>query len=76
MNFAFADGVGNLILPSLSQEVKERLTEISKSISSKCQQVCSSRKALQKAKIIKEIKQFNPRFEEDFAQEKDYDVDR
>ena len=45
-------------------------------IEKKCSQIESIRKPLQKAKAVKEIKQFNPRFEEDFAQEKDYDVDR
>ena len=36
----------------------------------------ASRIPLRKEKLKKEIKQFNPRFEEDFAQGKDYDVDR
>ena len=45
-------------------------------IEERCRQLGSSRNWLQKVKVVKEIKQFNPRFEEDFAQEKDYDIDR
>lgn len=56
--------------------MKEHLTKVLDSISSRSRQVWSSRKPLQKIKVVKEIKQYNPRFEEDYAQEKDYDVDR
>lgn len=56
--------------------MKEHLKKVLDSISSRSELVLSSRKPLQKIKVVKEIKQYNPRFEEDYAQEKDYDVDR
>lgn len=55
------------------QQHIERLLD---AVDGRCKQASSIRKPLQKAKVVKELKQFNPRFEEDFAQEKDYDVDR
>ena len=58
------------------QAVGKHVAKVLESISAKSEQLCSSRQALQKTKVVKEIKQFNPRFEEDFALEKDYDVDR
>ena len=40
------------------------------------QKCIQQRKRMQKAKLKKEIKQYNPRFEEDFNAGKDYDPDR
>lgn len=58
------------------QHVNDDIRKTMEAIEIQSQQLLGSRRPLQKVKITKEIKQFNPRFEEDFAQEKDYDVDR
>lgn len=45
-------------------------------VSRRCKDFQRNRKPLQKEKVIKEVKQFNPRFEEEFAAGKNYDPDR
>lgn len=60
----------------LLQAMRQQCSDAQKVIEEQCQRIYSSRQPMQRVKVVKEIKQFNPRFEEDFAQEKDYDVDR
>ena len=54
------------------RHVQETLESISRAIHT----AQTGRKRLQKVKVQKEVKQYNPRFEEGFVTGKDYDPDR
>jgi len=58
------------------QVLHSTVKEVGEKVQAQCTGKSASRSPLRKEKVKKEIKQFNPRFQEDFAQGKDYDVDR
>ena len=62
--------------PSSLQDLEAQRQQLLSEIKTKVDAAKACRKNLRKAKVQKEVKQFNPRFEEDSAAERDYDPDR